>query len=405
MNNKYLISKYLVKTDPKTEEVLNTKTGVRHEVSDETLKLLELFSHQPKSINEALAQIECGEAERRDIYIFIEALIAEQLLVAHLSKEATIQAKCDANAVIFESPMRSFFSVPIASKESLDGIDIAFVGVPFDLGTTGYPGARFAPDRMRELSSDTFEYHSDIFTGKGKGWWSADTGAHLLRGQALADFGNVLLQVGEGYDSFYERVTLATSTLLRAGIFPILVGGDHSLSFAAMRSFKYFYEDIKIVHIDAHTDMGELIPGIPNNHGNVFTRIMQDNLAMNLFQIGVRGTAGKQVSVNNYKIISLCNLYQVGIKESLSELNGGNYYLSIDIDVLDPSFAPGTGTPVSKGMDPTTLISLISEISHKVNIVGMDIVEINPMLDRNDQTSELGLSIILHVLSEVFSCP
>ena len=76
--------------------------------------------------------------------------------------------------------------------------------------------------------------------------------------------------------------------------------------------------------------------------------------------------------------------------------------MSIDIDVLDPSFAPGTGTPVSKGMDPTTLTSLISAVSRKVNVIGMDLVEVNPMLDRNDQTSELGISVILHALSEVF---
>ncbi len=303
---KYIANTHLVKTDPRIGEVLNTRTNVRHEVSDEALKVLEMFSHQPKSVDEALYQIECGEADRPAIHKFIKELIAERLLVVPISKETTVQEACDANTVIFESPMRSFFSVPIAQKESLYGIDIAFIGVPFDLGTSGYPGARFAPDRMREISSDAFEYHADIFTGKGKGWWSADTNTHLLRGQALADVGNVLLQVGEGFDSFYERISLATSMLLRERIFPVLVGGDHSLSFAAIRSFKNFYENIKIVYIDAHTDMGDLVPGIPNNHGNVFTRVMRDKLTTHLLQVGVRGTAGKQATVNNYSVILKC---------------------------------------------------------------------------------------------------
>lgn len=398
---KLQVNPNLVKTDPLSDVVVDSRTNARYEISRETLELLELFL-EPKLADEALSLIDCSSDDRRKIHTFIQELFCEGLLVRLDDKKAESAPGCHGDLPVFETPARGFFSTPVVDKDSMVGADIAFVGVPFDLGTTGYPGTRFAPDRMRTLSSDAFEYHVDVFTGKGKGWWSPETNSLLLQGFSLADVGNVLLRVGEPFDTFFDRVSHATTTLLENGSFPVIVGGDHSITYAAVRSFHHYFRSIKVLHIDAHADMGDLPPGVSNNHGNVFTRIIQENLCDHLIQVGVRGTAAKDGASDALTVLPLVDIKKFGVEKALCTFDSGTYYLTIDIDVLDPSIAPGTGTPVSRGMSSDLLFEFLTAVSKKVKIVGMDLVEVNPMLDHNNQTSELGISLILHTLGAIF---
>lgn len=401
METRYIINPSLVKTNPNSEEVLNTSNGSRHKLSGEALELLKAFSSGPKTLKSLVNDLGLDESDVEELSEFIDELAKEKIII---SDDLTLEERIapDADRVIFETPLRTFFSTPATDKSLTEGVDIGFVGIPFDLGATGFPGARFAPDRMRELSSDAFEYHADVISGKGLGWWAVDSRRRILEGQALSDFGNVILQVGENYDAYYQRITSAVSILLKSHIFPVIVGGDHSITYAILRAYSKFFDSVKVVHIDAHTDLGDLILGVANNHGNVFTRVMEGKLVDYLYQIGIRGFSGKRPKYENYSVLTQNMINANSVDAYLAQMEPGNYYLSIDIDVLDPIYAPGTGTPVSNGMDVKTLFYILEKLAANVNIVGMDLVEINSMRDSNDQTTELALSLIMHALSNIF---
>lgn len=398
---KYKLSKFLVKPNPYSDIILNTETGQRHEISEEALEILRLFKNEYKAFADILACIDASIEDSEEIQIFLQHLADEKIIISETiaSQEVTLPFTNDA---LVESPIKTFFGCPAVDLESLENGDIAFLGVPFDLGTTGYPGARFGPDRMRELSSDAFEYRTDIFSGKSKGWFSLEKEADILKNVRMVDVGNVLLCVGENFDAFYDRISRVVNTVTAKGFFPAIIGGDHSCSYAILRAMKAEYESLKVIHIDAHTDLGELFPNVANNHGNVFTRIRNEGLVKHLYQFGVRSFAGRKISDKDYSLFSLASLQKGGLEGAVGSLIPGKYYLSIDIDVLDPSFAPGTGTPVSMGMSPTMLFELLSLVCKKVEIVGCDLVEVNPMLDIHNCTSELAIKILTHVLSEIF---
>ena len=399
---RYRVSRFVVTTDPQSGVIQHTKTGDRLSVSEETLKLLSLFS-EPKTFEEVLSCVSSDEKGRLEIAGFLKQLVDEKILIPEKEIEEWTNWGVLTDKVLVESPLRTFFSCPRRSLTALEDEDIIFLGVPFDLGTTGYPGARFGPDKMRGLSSDAFEYHADILTGKCKGWFSAGKDKTILEGVKMADVGNVLLQVGENFERFYNRVDQVVRQVIARGGFPVIVGGDHSCSYPILRAMKEQYGSISVIHIDAHTDLGETIPDISNNHGNVFTKVREENLAHHLHQFGVRGCIGKKLIASDYSLHSLEDLKRDGIGKAVTSLNQSQpYYLSLDIDVLDPVFAPGTGTPITNGMNPEMLFDLLSSVARRVKLIGCDIVEVNPMLDRNNQTSELALSTIFHILSEVF---
>ena len=401
---KYIVSKFLISLDPTGGIIQNTLSGERFEATDEVLKLLSYFK-EPHTINEALGYVRIKPREVAQLRSFLTSLRRSKFLVPYPEIDASRGPSILAltNKALVQGTRKTFLSCPSVGLKSIQKDQIVFLGVPFDLGTTGFPGARFAPERMRELSSDTFEYHTDIFTGAARGWFSIEHNRHVFEGRKFVDVGNVILQVGEGFDQLFDRLGKIVDQILRKGGFPVIIGGDHSCSYALIRSFKKRYGRIGVIHIDAHTDLADLLPGIPNNHGNVFTRILEENLVDHLYQYGIRGMIGKKRIDKNYSLFPMQQLTTDNdLRQAVAQLDTGvNYYLSLDIDVLDPSYAPGTGTAIPFGMRTETLYKLLSLITARVTILGFDLVEVNPMMDNRDQTCALANSIIILLLAEI----
>ena len=399
---KYLVSKHLMAHEPGV--IQNTITGQRFETSDETLRLLSYF-RKPHSIGEILRLAKIRKNDSKGLRQFINRLIKDRILVSYPEQEIDRGASVmrATNQALVQSPKKTFLACNIGEFHAIRHNDIIFIGVPFDLGTTGFPGARFAPDRMRELSCDSFEYHADIFDGTTKGWLSLEHNSHILSNQRLNDIGNVILQIGEGFEQFYNRVGKTIHKVISKKAFPIIIGGDHSISYAIIKALSNEHKQLGIIHIDAHTDLADVIPGLANNHGNVFSYILKEKLTKHLYQFGIRGMIGKKLEAQNYSLYSLPFLRENdNLKIAVNQLDLNlKYYLSLDIDVLDPSIAPGTGTCVPFGMTTEMLMSLLSLIAAKVSILGFDLVEVNPMLDKNNRTAELANMLIIHLLAEI----
>ncbi|MBI4128334.1 MAG: arginase family protein [Parcubacteria group bacterium] len=209
------------------------------------------------------------------------------------------------------------------------------------------------------------------------------------------EVGNVVNHLSEDPREFYERCHRAALTIHNRKAFPVFIGGDHSISAPLIRACKETHKHLTLIHFDAHTDLGEWDSSATHHHGNVMSRVLHENPELKIHQIGIRGFAGAP-SLNSRCHVVCQREIDVDLNGVLSKSipRDRTCYISLDVDVLDPSFAPGTGTPVPMGMTPSTLFRLLEAIARQNRIVGIDIVELCPGLDRNDMTT----SLIFHLL-------
>ena len=359
----------------------------------------------PSIVAQALAQNNNNE-KYRAILKFIEDMIEMGLLIENdsLIQQSAISHHNFIEMAIVERPMFTMFACPSHDLSNLDGLDIVFMGSTFDQGTTGFPGARFAADKLRELSAQAFEYHANPISGGSLGWFSHEVSRNILVGAKLGDIGNVLQHIGESYDVYFDRLELVVRQILNAGAFPVILGGDHSISYPAIKAYER-KQQLGLLHIDAHTDFGALQDGVPNNHGNVFTRVLREGLLENIHQFGIRSFAGKSPEIHvPYYLTSTKDIRENSkLQAAIQRIDQKfRYHLSLDIDSIDPAFAPGTGTPIPNGLTPSELMTLTSCICEHSTLVGLDIVEVNPMTDLNDKTAHLAIEVIAHILGEMW---
>ncbi len=268
------------------------------------------------------------------------------------------------------------------------------LGVPFDANTTGFAGARFGPAAVRS-AAETCRYVLDPLTLAPMGFEDLGSGRRLLNGVTLADGGDVLVTAGEPVDDLYDRITRAVRDLLQTGTIPVVIGGDHSITYPVLRAFSE--DSLRIIHFDAHTDLGD-IPTTGLHHGNVFSFVLDRIEAVeHIHQIGLRGvmSAGAAEHVERVDRIGV-DLMRAEFARVPSMIpDDGPCYLSIDIDVVDPAFAPSTGTPVAGGLFPHELKTLVHEICATHEVVGIDLVEVGHADAPDDSTAHVALETIL----------
>lgn len=262
------------------------------------------------------------------------------------------------------------------------------VGVPFD-GTTSYmTGARYGPRFVREASYN-FERYNYII--------DKDVSAEVY------DFGDLEVVNGNFKKTCLQLKTTITE-ILEMGIVPITIGGDHSISYCVLKAMeendKLNFQDLTIIHFDAHMDLRDLYLGEKYSHATVMHRIFDLN-PKKIIQIGVRSASEEE---SNFALEKNLNIYTSNdVDEKLDEIIillkniNGPIYLTFDIDVLDPSYAPSVGTPSSCGMNPKQIEKLIYSLKGK-KILGLDLVEVSST-KIGDITSLNAAKIIYDFLS------
>jgi agmatinase len=376
----------------------NTRTGHRLSLTEESVKILEVF-RSAKSTQEVAKELGFAEGEPYEkflsiIYAFVEVFF----LVPVVEGKAEEPLAVDKDT-LFVSARTPFVYCPSFDVGNLEEGMIVVAGVSLDQATTGNPGARLGPDRLREISTKFLAYERDVFTRKSRGWHNADLGSVILEGVPFGDLGNVAYRTGESLVSVYERCYRGALLSQQSGTLPVFIGGDHSISAPLIRACTEVHGEVVIIHLDAHTDMGEWEVGSEHHHGNVMRRMLHENQTTRLLQFGVRGFAGAPLGEVRCETTT-----QAAIEEDLEHVlktqipKGKKCYITLDVDVLDPAFAPGTGTPVPLGMNPRTLLKLLRAVAENNQIVGMDVVELSPVLDRDDMTTSLVFHILMKVL-------
>ncbi|MCH7843863.1 MAG: agmatinase [Chloroflexi bacterium] len=305
---------------------------------------------------------------------------------------------------IIRAQSRSFFKAPLCTDlEELDA-DVALIGVPFDQGTLGRPGARFGPDAIRDAPR-AYSY-SDPY-GKqtsAEGFFDVDAQDELLRGITMADCGNITIVPSEVVENF-AKITKAVEKAVERGSFPVVVGGDHAITFPVVRGLHKF-APLNIVHFDAHLDYTHDIQDNLYTHASPIRRCRELDHVGHITSVGIRSARRKpyeEALRDGSLIISKQRFRQLGPR-GVAELvpEAENLYITFDIDVIDPSQAPGTGTPETGGLFYDEIRECISELLRKSNLVGFDMVEVAPPYDTSELTVQVASRLIVDILAARF---
>lgn len=273
-------------------------------------------------------------------------------------------------------------------------LDAAIVGVPFDLGTSNRPGARFGPRGIRQESVLLRPYNMA-------------TRAAPFDSLRIDDVGDVATNAFNLADSV-TRIEAYYDELLTNDLIPVSIGGDHTIALPILRAIAKKHGPVGMVHIDAHTDINDTMFGEKIAHGTPFRRAVEENLldGDRVVQIGMRGTGYAADDFDwsrdqGFRVVQVEECWNKSLVPLMDEVRekvgGGPVYLSFDIDGLDPAFAPGTGTPEIAGLTVPQALEIIRGC-HGLNLVGCDLVEVAPIYDVSGATSLTAANLIYEML-------
>ncbi len=264
-----------------------------------------------------------------------------------------------------------------AVLEKLEPRKLALIGVPDDSNSSFFRGPAEAPPAIREqLFSDAF----NMWTETG-----VDLGADVF-----FDAGDLEMV---GLPDAWAAVQDAIEVLLDHELPPICLGGDHAITYPIVKAFRARYDKLSILHFDAHPDLYDNFGDNPHSHASPFARIMENNLADRLVQVGIRTATGHQRAQAERFGVEMIEMR--ALKDDLSLGFDSPVYVSVDIDGLDPAYAPGVSHPEPGGLSPRQVIDTIQRLEGK--LVGADIVEVNPQKDFQNLTSVVAAKIVKEI--------
>jgi len=291
--------------------------------------------------------------------------------------------------------LTTFARLPRA--EDVSHVDVGVLGVPFDSGVSYRPGARFGPSAVREASRllQGYNQFQDVAP---------------FQVQQVADLGDVNanpFNIEEALSAVERRATALTND----GTKIVTIGGDHTIALPLLRAAAHAHGPVALLHFDAHLDTWDTYFGQPYTHGTPFLRAHEEGLLSreHLTHVGIRANLHHEHDLERdaeigFGIISCMDIAERGVQEIVASMKHriGDMpvYISIDIDVLDPSHAPGTGTPESGGLTSREMIQMLRGISD-LNIVGADVVEVSPSYDWAQLTG-LAASTLIYELISIF---
>ncbi len=272
--------------------------------------------------------------------------------------------------------------------KNLEGCDIAVVGIPFDLATTSRPGARLGPRAIRTASS--------MIAWDRVHGWEFDP----FENQSVVDFGDVLFDPGAPA-GVPDEIKAQFEDIHRQGVKTLMLGGDHFTTYPVLQSLAQFHDEpISLIHFDAHSDTWEE-DGESINHGTMFYHAAKQGLVdpTHSVQIGIRTY---NEDTHGFNIYSAEDVQAMGVEAVVKKVKNivGNrpVYLTFDVDCLDPSMAPGTGTPVIGGMTTMTAQQILRSL-RGINLQGADVVEVAPAYDVSEITALAAATIAMNMVA------
>ena len=293
----------------------------------------------------------------------------------------------------------SFFRLPI--QQDATGLDVALLGMPVDIGTSNRPGTRFGPREIRTESVLVRPY-------------GMATRAAPFDSFQVADIGDVAINPYNLLKTV-DAIEAAVDAVLAAGAKPISVGGDHTCSLPVLRSLAKVHGPVALVHVDAHADINDEMFGEKIAHGTVFRRAIEEGLieTNKMFQIGLRATGYAADDFDwsreqGATVITAEECWYRSLAPMMDQIRDTigpdtPTYLTFDIDGLDPSVAPGTGTPEPGGLSASQGLEIIRGC-YGLNLVGCDLMEVSPPYDTTGNTSLLAANLLFEMRCSLPGC-
>ncbi|WP_334174698.1 agmatinase [Pseudoxanthobacter sp.] len=284
------------------------------------------------------------------------------------------------------------------SAPDFAGLQVALLGVPMDLGVSNRNGSRFGPRALRTIERI--------------GPYNPNLDCIPTVDLAVADVGDVPFRSRFSLETAHEDITRAVAAIVAAGVAPLSVGGDHSISLPILRAVAAD-GPVCLVHIDAHCDTGGAFDGERFHHGGPFRHAVLEGLIdpAHTIQIGIRGSSEYLWEFSVDSGMTVIHAEEIGglgipaVIETVRSLVGNRpVYLSYDIDSLDPAFAPGTGTPEIGGLTTREALELVRGF-RGLNLVGGDLVEVAPQYDATTNTAHAGAQLLFEILSLMVFSP
>ena len=286
----------------------------------------------------------------------------------------------------------TFMRLPAAA--TTEGLDVAFCGIPMDIGTSNRPGTRLGPRQIRDESRMLRPFNMA-------------TGAAPFDHLQCADIGDVAINTFDLKKSV-DIIETHFDQILAANALPLTMGGDHTLTWPILRAIRKKHGPVALIHVDAHADINDTMFGEKVAHGCPFRRAFEDDCLQNdkVFQIGLRGTGyspddfdwGRK---NGWTVIQAEECWHKSLKPLMAEIRAkigdAPVYLSYDIDSLDPAFAPGTGTVEPGGLTIWQGLEIVRGCAG-LNLVGGDLVEVSPPYDPSGNTALIGANLLYEML-------
>jgi agmatinase len=281
------------------------------------------------------------------------------------------------------SGVRTFMRLP--NVRDLENSDAVVVGAPFDTGASFRAGARFGPEAIRSASHLLRPYNPS-------------QGVRIFEHLSVADYGDVPVVPGYVEES-YERIREGLEPVHRAGVVPIVLGGDHAVALPELRAAAAVHGPLALVQFDSHADTWDSFFGEPYNHGTVFRRAVEEELLApeRSIQVGMRGSlyASGDLEASRelgFDLVTTDEIRELGIEATIDRIRrrvgDAKAYVSFDVDFVDPAFAPGTGTPEVGGFTSREAQEFVRGLGG-IEIVGCDVVEVYPQYDGPGQVTAL----------------
>lgn len=293
----------------------------------------------------------------------------------------------------------SMFRLPIA--ESAEGLDVAIVGVPLDIGTSNRNGTRYGPRQIRSESVLVRPYGMATRAAPFDSFQVADTGDVALNPYSLEKSIGLI-------EAHYDA-------LLEHDVIPVSLGGDHTVALPVLRALARKHGPLGLVHVDAHADVNDEMFGEKITHGTIFRRAIEEGVVdpKRMVQIGLRATGYAAEDFDwareqGVLVVEAEDCWYKSLSPLMEEVRKkvgveGPSYLSFDIDGLDPSVAPGTGTPEPGGLTGSQGLEIIRGC-RGLNLIGCDLVEVSPPYDSTGNTALLAANLVFEMLSALPGC-
>lgn len=274
------------------------------------------------------------------------------------------------------------FSGYMGSCDDYGASRAVIVGAPMDQTVSFRSGARHGPRQIRSVSEVLEEYSPRL-----------DRDLADIR---YYDAGDVQVVPGMVEENL-ERIAGTAGRILGDGKLLIMLGGEHLVSLPAIKSAAGFYPDLAVIHFDAHADLRDMYLGLSLSHATVMRRVTEIVGPENLFQFGIRSGTREEFILARSSVNFHARVDAGDVARAAERLKGKPVYVSLDIDVLDPAYAPGTGTPESGGCTPDQLFEALKALSG-LKVVGFDLVEVCPPYDQSERTAILAAKLVREAL-------